>query len=171
MEDVENGLIQKKSISGVEIKAFYKTCDYNMLKELGPENMNDSLQVNAYKLSNGALQFYELNISTDSVDFIEKQSANNQDYHNQLYYFTFSFQNDIKLIYPGKDTLTPIIYHFERAYSLSNKKKMLLAFSLPEKNEGDCILEIDSRLLPTGVVNLYFSEKDIDKANKTQLKY
>ena len=171
VENEENGLIQKKNIAGIEIKASFRPENYNMLKELGPENSRNEKRVEEFHDSNGALQFYELEISNDSVDFIQKQSSNVDDYHDQLYYFTFSFKDDIKLIYPGKDTLSPIIYHFERAYSLSNKKKMIVAFELPEKDDGDRVVQIDCPLLPTGVVNLYFSQEFIKDASKLKLKY
>jgi hypothetical protein len=171
IEDEQNGLIQKKKIGGIEISACYKPEEYNMLKELGPENIKNKSTIDEYKSTNGALQFYELNISKDSVDFIQKQSTDIEDYQNQLYYFTFTFQNDIKLIYPGQDTLSPILYHFERAYSLSNKKKMIIAFDIPKENSDDRVVQIDSPLLSTGVVNLYFSKENINKAESLKLKY
>lgn len=168
VNNTENDLIKEYEIEGLHVKAIYRPTNYILLNDLGPETINQK-DLDDEAASKKTVQYYELIISRDSVDFIKKQSTSDQDYSNTLYYFAFKLKDDIKLIYPGVDTMPVKLYHFERSYSLSNSKKMLLVFE-DKGIEGDRVLHIDSPALPTGVVNLYFKSTAIKKASNIEIK-
>lgn len=168
VNNAEHDLIREYEIQGLHIKGIYRPNNYILLNELGPETINQK-HIDEESTALKTVQYYELVISRDSADFIKEQSNSNDEYLNNLYYFTFNFKNDIQLIYPDVDTMPVKLYHFERAYSLSNAKKILLVF---EDNgyKGDRILHIDSPGLPTGVINLYFKSDAIEKASNIEIK-
>ncbi len=163
----ESGLNKETKKAGIISKAFYRPDAYMVLTDLGPKALTDSV-IHSKKAEYNGLQYYELTLRMDSTDFIKNGSADKESYMSNLYYFTFAFQRDILLIYPGLDTLPVKLFHFERTYGVSPTKKFLLGFE--DKNKGDRILKIDSPLLPTGVINLYFENKNIEKAKAVELK-
>jgi len=168
LEDPENGLLQETKKSGLTVKAFYRPQTYLVLNDLGLESLSDS-SIATMKKEYAGIQYYELVISMDSSDFIKGYSRDKNDYMNNLYYFTFAFQKDISLIYPGIDTIPVNLYHFERSYGMSYSKKFLIGFE-DNKHKGDRLLHIDSPLLPTGVINVCFDATNIDKASAIEIK-
>lgn len=164
----ESGLQIQTKKAGITANAFYRPHMQMILTDLGPSGLSDSI-VKVKEKEYSGLQYYELTLQMDSTDFIKSNSNGKENYLSNLYYFTFAFQRDISLIYPGTDTLPVKLFHFERAYGVSPAKKFLLGFE--DKNvSGNRVLRIDSPALPTGVINLYFENKNIEKAQAVELK-
>jgi hypothetical protein len=116
------------------------------------------------------MEYFDLYIRSDKGDFIKKQSSSEEDFYNRLYYYSFSFADDIKLI-QGNDTLACNLFHFERDYDLGKEKRFLLGFESKEKsdNKNDKILYIDSKALGLAIIKIQIKKGDLE--NIPEVKY
>lgn len=167
LENPESGLVQERNISKLKIKAYYRPESYMAFNDLGANDLNDSI-LESTKKEYHTMQYYELIISMDSTDFIKNQSTDKNDYINNLYYYTFNFKDDISLVYQDSVHVPVSLYHFERSYGLTYSKKFLIGFENKEEIGGRSI-KIDSPLLPTGVVYLFFDKKNIERASAIEI--
>lgn len=118
------------------------------------------------------LQYYTLKIGLEGdakTNITNYKVSNKSESDQRLYYLSFLMKNDIYLI-EGNDTLNCQLYHFERAFNLSNHRTFNLAFDKSEngKNKDKTII-IDSPFFGTGPVKMKFQAKELN--NIPTIKY
>jgi len=162
VNDSENGLIQKQIINDFDFEVLYKPTDY----VIALEGRTDQLTEEAYselKSSVGEMQYLDLKIKSaaENTDALSGAIKSQDDYYERLDYFvTYAYQ-DIQLV-QGEDTLSPLIYHFERTYGLTPYNTILLGFEKTE-SPGDRTLIIDDQVLGIGRVKFVFDEEKINE--------
>jgi hypothetical protein len=162
VNDSRNGLIQKQMINNFDFEVLYKPTDY----VIALEGRTDQLTEEAYtelKSSVGDMQYLDLKIrsAADNTDALSGAIESQDDYYVRLDYFvTYAYQ-DIRLV-QGRDTLSPLIYHFERTYGLTPYNTILLGFEKTE-SPGDRTLIIDDQILGIGRVKFVFDEEKINE--------
>jgi len=95
----------------------------------------------------------------------------NGDAQTALYYFQYKFQKDIYIISEDRKTkVFPVLFHFERFYTVNNCRVFLLAFDKKDiPMDKDISLSIDSDYLTSGMVQFYFSDKIIASQPKIKI--
>jgi len=84
--------------------------------------------------------------SIDHSDFIKARSHNEREKQQNLYYFSYLFQNDIRLE-QGGEVLPCVLFHFERDVNMNGNRSFVLGFENKGSGEKEMQLIIQSELL------------------------
>ncbi len=153
-----NGLYRKREVAGIRFEAQYKPIEFIVLSKSHGEISKEILARKVKELD--GMQYYDLKITVPSGDLIKNGTSSMDEVYKRMYYFSFGFQNDIKLDEDGKLSDCKL-FHFERTYDLKASKVFVLGFDASDKPHATKTLRIDSPYLGTGVVNIKFEEKDL----------
>ena len=178
VENPEHGLICSNTIENYTYTAFYKPLDYVVLKDLDSISSDPNqfkMQSNDY---NG-LQYYTLTIERSdggSEELLRYDLASTEDYFARIEYYSFKVQNDVILL-EGNDTLACRMSHFERAYGLQSKAKIILGFDkrkgevskTSEQANADKTLVFYDRIFGAGIVKLRIDKSILNSIPKLKL--
>lgn len=166
MKNEQKGLVKKKQIGAYEFEVQYKTPAFVLIS--GNDKESDPEKINSRIKELEQMQYFDLKIRhRKGEDFIKTNSNGDADYYKRLYYYSFAFQNDIK-IEQNDTTYDCQLFHFERSYGLAATRTFVLGFGQPEK-QGDKTILIDAHDLGVGVVKIKFRKEDIDNIPNVQL--
>jgi len=156
----ENGLTKTRDFENFGFKATYKPTNFVIAKE-GKTDELSKVKYDKLKKELGELQYIDLSIKSLSTrgNALSGSIDNQEDYYERLDYFVTYMQYDISLV-DNTDTLSPVLFHFERNYGLTPYSTIILAFE-KGKSKGDRTLMINDQVLGIGRVNFYFKETDI----------
>ncbi|MDB5256583.1 MAG: hypothetical protein JWM14_1278 [Chitinophagaceae bacterium] len=178
VENPEHGLVCSNTIDNYTYTAFYKPLDYVVLKDLdsaSANTMNFKKQLGEYS----GLQYYTLTIerSDDGTEELLRYDLNStEDYFARIEYYSFKVQHDVILL-EGEDTLTCRMSHFERAYGLQSKAKIILGFEkrkgdvskIAETTNSDKTLVFYDRIFGAGIVKLRIDKSILNSIPKLKL--
>lgn len=154
VNEEQNGLIQKKTIPPLAMEVLYKPIDYVVAQENKRSKLTKKVYEDRVEELAGA-QYYNLKLTIPN--FKERQATDPQ----FLYYLSYQMKEDIQLI-EGRDTLRPILYHFERSFDVAPYRTFVLAFEEQDKElVSDKIFLLDSEKLGTGRMKVRFSLNDL----------
>ena len=90
-------------------------------------------------------QYYKMTIRVkdSNMDFINHDISTMEEKQRKLYYFSYTFQDDIRLEENG-ESLPCILYHFERSVDVKNSRTFLLGFQNPDTDSKEATLVINS---------------------------
>ncbi|HVD97456.1 MAG TPA: hypothetical protein VNB90_04570 [Cytophagaceae bacterium] len=170
VEENDHGLNKKKSIGEYQLEFQYKPLSYVLCKEAQPGWNAKNYKAREDELK--GLEYYDVLLSVDGAkDIVSYQNeSKDQQFYDKQYYLSFGFQNDIWL--ETDSVRVPcVLYHFERTYDLSNKRKIVLAFQLPEnQKQKDRVLVINGERLGFGIVRTIFENNDIQSVPELDLE-
>lgn len=160
VEDYKNGLHVKKPLGDYVFDIQYKPADY-----IGLQRGSDELKEGRENIDN--LQYFTLKLSMKdgSADIISHDAYNKAEIQKRLYYFSYSFQNDIYMEENGV-RLPCQLFHFERSYDLKPGRTFVMAFENRFPSSTAARLVINSKLLQTGAVNFEINKKDIPQLKR-----
>lgn len=160
VENEENGLKVKKEVEDMEYTLQLKPTDYVTLFELKSKAKDEKL-FNETKKEFEGLQYYTLRIQSKKFSNLLNFDGQRDD-GSKLDYLAFKMQDDLKLV-DGTDTLSCMIYHFERTYNITPYCDFLIAF---EKSKGkgitDKTLIFDEKLFNSGIIKFKIRKEDIE---------
>lgn len=172
VEDSENGLVKSNTIEECVYSVFYKPLPYVVLKDWPDTALTQSAfdkQLDEYK----GLQYYSFiieskNVANGNQELLRYNLKSTDDYFARIEYYSFQVQNDIKLV-EGKDTLVCRMSHFERAYGLQPKIKIVVAFDrrkddLVKKEEhynNDKVILFYDKVFGAGIVKLKIDKETL----------
>ena len=178
IENPENGLTSSNTIENYTYTAFYKPLNYVVLKDL------DSISVNADNFKKqiadyNGLQYYTLTIEREdggTEELLRYDLITTEDYFARIEYYSFKVQNDVVLL-EGEDTLVCRMSHFERAYGLQSKAKIILGFDkrkedvskIAEQTNLDKTLVFYDRIFGAGIVKLRIDKSVLNSIPKLKL--
>ncbi len=164
----KNGLRQIKKVGPLELDLQYKPLAYVIANEFRSNELPQTTFEKRQKELEG-LEYYNLKIGVNSPQKnITTFRVNNQDeQQNRLYYLSYEMKNDLKMV-QGRDTIAPVLYHFERTYDVSNHRTFVLAF--PKSNEkGDRTLIMNSPEIGTGPIKIKIKASAINNTPNIKL--
>ena len=171
VQNPENGLHKKKQIGPLKIEVQYQPLASVIANELHKDAITqEEYQHRLPDLEN--LQYYTLKLSVDQAgkNISTYGIQNSQEEQERLYYLSFLMKNDIHLI-EGQDTLSPVLYHFERSYDLADHRAFVIAFKNKQKDKLlDKTFVFQSDILGTPIpVKFKFKENDLQKTPQLKL--
>ncbi len=171
VKNPDNNLVKVKDIGNIRFELLYKPVDFIIANEMRTDELKKSAhQKRAGELD--GLQYYNLKISmprSPGMDVTNYNVKNEQAIQNRLYYLSFHMKNDIRMI-QGKDTLSPVLFHFERSYNVTPHRTFVMAFDEPDKKkEDDKTFVIDTPIFNTGPVKMKFKKEDLQKIPNLKL--
>lgn len=124
VDDKKNGFIKSKTIGQITYSAILKPTDY-LLSQKRLEDQDTTLKKSNFE----DLQYFDLRIKIEDFhkEFIKYDLESEQEYQQRVQYCAFNMQQDIKLI-DGKDTLSCVLYHYERAFDVVPYGHFVLGF-------------------------------------------
>jgi hypothetical protein len=125
----ENGYRIKKEYNDVVLDVQYQPSAYMSIQRNG---FFDSKKYGSEKNELDKTSYYTLTIASPEGDFITTHTSSMEEKQRLLYYFSYLFQNDIKLK-KGEEALPCVLYHFERGADLNGKLSFAIGF---ENNES-----------------------------------
>lgn len=157
----KENLQSEKEVGDYIFSLQYQPADYLLLLDQRNGLLPDS-ELTARRNELAAGQHFTLRIRSknEGGDFLKNTSSNAAAFNENVNYFAFRMQEQLKLVDSG-DTLPCSLFHFERSYGLSPGVTFLLSFpdnGNPEK-EGDKILVYDDEALGLGKVMLTLDGK------------
>lgn len=137
--DYQNGLHVTKKLNGYYFDLQYLPNSYMQMTADGNESEAASTP------KEDPLQYYQLTIGLEDekLDFIDYQSQSTPDKQRKLYYYSFGFQNDIRL-QTSMGTKPCVLFHFERSMNLKAGRTFLIAFEDNDIKKEEVKLVIDS---------------------------
>lgn len=165
VRDPGNGLRKIERIGDLEFDLQYKPLSFVIANEF----RSNAIDKRAYRKREGelaGLEYYNLKIkvkgSTENITTY--QVSNQDDQQNRLYYLSYELNQDLKMV-QGKDTLSPVLFHFERTYDVSNHRTFVLAFPHSQSRE-DRTLILNSKEIGTGPIEISIEENAINNTPK-----
>jgi hypothetical protein len=108
------------------------------------------------------LQYFTLTVGlvNQEGDFLDHNVSNLSQKQQMLYYYSYQFQDDIKLEDEGT-TLPCVLYHFERSADVKNSRTFVMAFENPHKDSKEVKLVIQSPVFGAVPVGITISKNNI----------
>lgn len=170
VEHTDNGLAVKKQLDNYAFELQYKPLNYIVLKDNSEQIFSEKEMKQRINEIDG-MQYFTFRISDEKGgDLLRNNITAVDQFSKRLAYFSNTMQKDVKLI-ENSDTLSCLLFHFERTYGVDPRSTFILGFPLSNKNEGtfsssDKIFLFDDNELGAGPVYMTISA---DKINQVPL--
>lgn len=148
-------LITSREMDNVVFEFRMKPADYIICKESKGRPLNvDSVNARLSELTD--MVYFNLKIypKDGHADLLRKDAPDVALYQKRIYYYSFTFQNDISLI-SEKDTLPCLLFHYIHDHGLSPEMDFTMAFERP-KEGADFQIVIDDAVMNTGKLTFPF---------------
>lgn len=166
IENPSNGLVLEKEQNELIFKLQYKPIEYVVASQERKIELPESVFAKAKSQMDG-LQYFTLRLRSGNEEqpLLDKDRMTLEEYDQRVNYFSFGMQNDL-VLFDGQDSLRCLLYHFERAYNLTDENTFLLGFDLPSNQEAinSKKLIYKDQFLGVGQIEL-----TIDKANLSNI--
>lgn len=162
VESYDNPLHLKCQAGAYVFDLQYKPAPYLVMQQEGAFSPAALQQDTA----SGSMQYYTLTLglANGKGDFLDYQVTTVAEQQEKLYYFSYTFQNDIYILENGRK-LPCLLFHFERSYDLKPTRTFVLGFENPSRGAMPTTVVIDSPGLQTGPVQF-----QINKTNTPTIK-
>lgn len=160
VRDEENGLHAKKESGEISLDVQFQPTQYILLQR----KKNAEIEQKEEHQVDG-LQYYllTLGIVGGGADFINHGISNIEEKQRKEYYYSFNFQDALRLEDPSGNTLPCILYHFEKPINLAQSRTFVLGFPASESLETTFI--IDSEHLSSLPIKIKINKRDHPKSN------
>jgi hypothetical protein len=140
--DYENNLHVRKGYQDFVFDVQYSPADLVWLQRT---RVVDQSHYQEEKKEIENMQYYTLNISIsgDDVDIVDYGVSDMAERQRKLYYFSYLFQQDIKLE-DGGEEVPCVLFHFERPVDLKNSRTFMLGFENRHKDSKEARVVITS---------------------------
>lgn len=152
VKDFENGLHVIKESNGIIFDLQYQPNDYVFLmsKENGDGQMLEH---------DKQIHHFVLNINLSNHDASDN-SPQAETYQEMIYYFSYLFQNDLKL--EESEVILPcIMFHFEKAQSKADRMTFILGFESRVADAKQLKLMLNSKYFGSLPINMEIVKKNI----------
>lgn len=151
VRDPENGLHVKEKSGEFEFDLQYLPSDYVWI--------TSGMDPNARKSSS---EQFILTIQPvdQSKDFIKGFVQNETERQERLYYFSYQFQNDLRLA-ENNQSKPCALFHFERQHDVKSGRTFLLGFEPTDPSAEEMKLMIESPYFSSLPISLKISKKNI----------
>ncbi len=172
VEDADNGLSVKKQLNKYTFELQYKPLEYVVLKDnSGKAFTQGEMKKGTNEI--GDMQYFTFRISDEKGgDLLRDDITAVDQFSTRLAYFANGMQKDVKLI-ENNDTLSCLLFHFERTYGVDPRSTFVLGFPLGKKDgkggmpsAADKIFLFDDHQLGAGPV---YMTVGADKLNQVPL--
>jgi hypothetical protein len=156
IRDPKNGLHVQKQSGDYWLDVQYQPASYMVLQRnaaIGKEEFAKEIE------KNENLQYYLLKIGVlhQNIDFLSYQVQSLAEKQQKLYYYSYSFQNDIQLEDAG-ELLPCVLYHFERSSAVKGSRTFVLAFENKHRESVEAKLIINSSSLSSLPIKIKISK-------------
>jgi hypothetical protein len=129
IETAENGFYAEKQVGAFSFSLQYKPLDYVVLKDQ-PGAIPGAKQLKAGCEALADMQYFTFRVSGEKGgDLLKDDASSTDDFTERLAYFSAGMQKDVFLI-EGNDTLSCLLFHFERSYGVDPRSTFVLGFPL-----------------------------------------
>lgn len=151
VKDYENGLHVKQEHEPYVFDLQFQPADFVRLQRNDDNTLPGDLK---------AMQYYTLKIGTNSqADFLSTGVSNHIEKQQKLYYFSYLFQDNIKLHEEDGEILPCVLYHFERG--LNKESTFVLGFENPKPLSKSASLVVESEEFGSFPVKIKISKDNI----------
>lgn len=160
VHDSENGLHVKKEHGNYIFDLQFQPTEYVLLQRIG--DTSDTSQYRSARKEIETTQYYTLTVSIadQKTDFINYQVHDMSEKQRKLYYFSYQFQNDIRLEENGQE-LPCVLFHFERPVDLRPARTFVLGFENPFTASKESTLVITSGQFGSIPIRIKVSKENI----------
>ena len=165
VENPKNGMRQINVKNGVKYDLQYLPPLYRAARDFNQEEGDtlDSLALNYEGMDQYVLKLSPANGVQNVLDLLANEKSSKEDL---LYYFSYRLENDL-LLKVDQDVYKPILFHYERSYSVRNAETFLIGFEKPP-NSGDKLpstLTMESEVMGVKNVELQVDSWSITRDN------
>lgn len=164
-----NGFKKEKSIDDITFSVLFKPYEYIICQEEKTQTIYDSIIIRKTGELN-EMQYFDLKIELNDGqgELLKHQLTSVEEYNKRVNYFAFEMQKDIQLL-DGRDTVSCLLFHFERAYDVSPLSTFLLGFPLTKNIESkEKTLIFYDRTFNKGVLKFTFKKDELKTLPKLQ---
>jgi hypothetical protein len=169
IENTDNGLLVKKVLNKYTFELQYKSLDYVVLKDnFGKIFTGKEIKESESEIED--MQYFTFRISDEKGgDLLRDDITAVDQFSSRLAYFSNGMQKDMKLI-ENDDTLSCLLFHFERTYGVDPRSTFVLGFPLGKKDgkggapaEADKVFLFDDHELGVGSVYITVTASKINE--------
>jgi hypothetical protein len=157
-EEASKYLEINQMINEFKISMQYHPAEQLALKELGANEANKTKYQQLIK-EKSTVDYFTLKIEIpgSQQEILKYKTSDNSDYESRLNYMAYELQKDIVIV-KGKDSIEPVLYHFERLFDTAPYCQFLLAFPKDSSN-ADRHLIYDDHVFSLGTFKFYFRKE------------
>jgi hypothetical protein len=161
--DYQHDLHVKKDYSEFTFDVQYQPLDYAFILQ---EHQPTAEDLEVFKKNNKSIQHYILKVALKSggADIISVGAVDAMDRQQNLYYFSYRFQDDISLEENGR-IIPCTLFHFERQSDLSGAQTFVLGFDNAadhkDASDGEAHLVIRSPYFSSLPIKIKVSKNNI----------
>jgi hypothetical protein len=162
----KHGLVQEKSIAGINMKVVYRPSDFLVQQELMTDTIIDKQKLEKLQQTYGKNIYFLLSVSRSGQEVLTGLAGDAQQFSEMVSKLSFGMGENVLLVSSENDTIPMLDYIYPRMYGMSQSTDILFAFE--KKNIKADYLEFKMKEfgLQTGDVNFRFRVKDILKTPK-----
>lgn len=163
IENADNGLKMNREISDFEILVQFKPTEYIIELEKSRFKMTTE-EIIQRRNSLDSLYFYTVTLKSKDgkTPFLKNGIADESSYFDRLRYYLADAEHDFYLV-SGKDTISPVIYHFEQNYGLGPYNKIDIAFESMNINKKPSWLFVyDDKKLGVGSLSFEYLKNNLE---------
>jgi hypothetical protein len=160
ISDVENGLKQQTTKSGIDISVTYRPTDFIVAQEVAGEGYTQH-QIDSIKASLQSIDYFMLSLSKKSQAVENYFTGNEAQFNTVIEYLSFKIGKDLSLVH-GPDTIPAKDFMYAQGFGSTKSSDVLVAFeSNLSDRDGELTFLFDDSIFKTGLNQFQFSLNDI----------
>ncbi|MCK4662305.1 MAG: hypothetical protein KAT68_05530 [Bacteroidales bacterium] len=132
LKNPENGLLQEKTINGINIKVMFKPSSLFVLQEINNDTTINDEKIQKLKEQYNKYLYFIISFSQNKQELLNLFAGNQQQFGAMVNQLAFDMDNNVSLISSKKDTLPLMDYIYPRLYGMSNSTDILFVFKKEE---------------------------------------
>jgi hypothetical protein len=167
VENPDNGIFVTKQLNDFVFSLQYKPLPYVVMQDEKRMLTQKEMQEKTTAFSD--MQYYTFRIGTTAGSDVQRYKIDNeQQFYARLEYFSLNMQQDLQLIDNG-DTLSCLLFHFERTYGIDPRSTFVLAFPKSKNLASTKTFIYNDRVLGTGPILLSITSNDLQQIPELSL--
>ena len=174
VEDEKNELVSQQIEGGIKYEVTYCPISYMISKEFRASTVSKESFDKRSKEMEG-LRYFKLRFqranSNEEVLAYNLQGGQ-EGYYKRVDYLSYGLEEDLKLVQNGnKDTLLPVLFHFERTYGVAPYIDFVVAFEKDTTvSDPHVVFVLDDKIFGGNVMRFDFNDLKLFNAPKLLMK-
>lgn len=166
----ENGLVQKKSINGIDFKLTYQPTDLLVFNELRGNDTISEEQLNETRMKYLGQHYFILSVSSGGKEILSNAS-NRQSFSIMVNQLSFGMGSKVLLTTDERDTLNLLDFQSPRYFGMAESTDILFAFRKNMVNTKSLLFTLSEFGLKTGDLRFVFDTENINAVLNEKIKF
>jgi hypothetical protein len=169
INDPVHGLVQERTINGIDIKVTYRPSELLVYQELHNHDSISKDDIREARERYDKQYYIVLSLSQGGKEILSN-TTDRQQYSAILSELAFGIGQYLTLTTTKSDTLHLIDFQYSRMFDMTNSTDILFAYENKSRKPENLMLSFQEFGMKTGNFRFVFKKQNIFKANRLKLK-